>query len=359
MKKFKTQKTALSAMDKLQFASDNYAGTCPEALRALHKANAGFARSYGDDPWTAKAADGLRRLFERDCEVFFVFNGTAANALTLATLCQPYHSVICSEHAHIETDECGSPEFFSNGTKLLTAPGKDGKLDVAAAELLILKRSDIHYPKPRVVSITQPTELGTVYGVEELRAVGRLKEKYGLRMHMDGARFANAVASLRVHPSEITWKAGVDVLCFGGTKNGCSVGEAVVFFNKALAAEFAYRCKQGGQLASKMRFMAAQWVEMLSSGAWLKNARKANVALQTLQRKLRAVPGVEIVYPCQANALFVKMPVAAAEALKKRGWTFYSFIGTGFYRLMCSWDTREAAIEALVKDVRIVLKHGA
>ena len=234
----------------------------------MERANAGHSRGYGDDEWTQRATDLLRELFEIDCEVFFTFNGTAANSLSLASLCQSYHSVICHRLAHVETDECGAPEFFSNGSKVLTVPGAQGKLNLDAVEKLVKSRDDLHYPKPRVLSLTQATEMGTVYSIAELDAVGEAARKLGLRVHMDGARFANAVAALHVAPKQITWKAGVDVLCFGGTKNGMAVGEAVVFFKKELAHEFEYRCKQAGQLCSKMRYLAAPWIGMLETGAW-------------------------------------------------------------------------------------------
>src|ERR1043165_8076456 len=248
-----------------QFGSDNYAGICPEAWKTLEAANRGHSAGYGDDPYTARAADLIREVFETNCEVFFVFHGTAANSLSLLSLSPSYHSIICAEGAHVETDECGAPEFFSNGTKVLIANRGNGKLDPASVEEVVLKRKDIHYPKPRAVSITQATELGTVYSIEELNALGKKARELGLKIHMDGARFANAVASLNIAPKEITWRAGVDVLCFGGTKNGTHVGDAVVFFNLDLADEFAYRCKQAGQLASKMRFMSAPWVGMLEN----------------------------------------------------------------------------------------------
>src|SRR3989442_9574057 len=220
------------------FASDNYAGICPEAWAALLKANQGHVRGYGDDEWTTKAADLIRDVFETKCEVFFVFNGTAANSLSLASMCQSYHSILCHEIAHVEADECGAPEFFSNGTKVLLLSGANGKIDPAGIERMVKRRTDIHYPKPRAVSLTQATELGTVYSVEEVEAIGSKSRSLGLMLHMDGARFANAVASLGVKPKEITWQAGVDVLCFGGTKNGTPVGDAVVFFNLDLADEF-------------------------------------------------------------------------------------------------------------------------
>lgn len=336
----------------LAFASDNYAGVCPEAWQAMTEANTGFVSSYGDDPWTAKACSLIRDIFETDCQVFFVFNGTAANSLALASLCQSYHSVICHELAHIETDECGAPEFFSNGTKILPASGANGKLDLAAVEHLITRRTDIHYPKPRVICLTQATELGTVYSAAEVAAAGELAERYGMHLQMDGARFANAAASLNCHPGDITWRAGVDVLCFGGAKNGMAVGEAVVFFKKALAEEFDYRCKQAGQLASKMRFLAAPWNGMLQNDAWLKRAAHANRCAQLLAERLCAVPQLEIMFPVQANAVFVSMPQALIDPLHQMGWHFYSFIGAGGARLMCSWATEESDIEALARDIQ-------
>ena len=254
----------MPAQHRRQFASDNYAGICPEAWAALAEANADHAPAYGEDRWTQRAADALRELFETECEVFFVFNGTSANALALASLCQSYHSIICHELAHVETDECGAPEFFSNGTKVLLAKGPAGKIEPAAVEHLVERRADIHYPKPRVLSLTQATEVGTVYTTDEIARLGQTARRLGLQLHMDGARFANAVASLGVAPKQLTWQAGVDVLCFGGTKNGLAVGEAVIFFRPELAAEFAYRCKQAGQLASKMRFLSAPWLGLLA-----------------------------------------------------------------------------------------------
>lgn len=334
-----------------QFASDNYAGICPEALQAMQDANHGYAVSYGDDRWTERACGAIRDLFETDCEVFFVFNGTAANSLALSSLCKSYHSIICHEMAHIETDECGAPEFFSNGTKILLVPGSDGKVDLDAVEHAVHRRSDIHYPKPRVLSITQSTEAGTVYTVPELEAAGELARRLGLSLHMDGARFANAVASLGVAPKDITWKAGVDVLCFGGAKNGMALGEAVIFFNRSLAEEFDYRCKQAGQLASKMRFLAAPWIGMLEGDTWLKNAGSANDCARLLASRLQKIPGIVLRHPCQANAVFVDMPEPVIAELRRRGWTFYTFIGSGSARFMCSWQTTTEEVEALARDM--------
>jgi threonine aldolase len=338
-----------------QLASDNYAGICPEALAAMQEANRGHAPGYGDDRWTAEAADLLRRTFETDCDVYFVFNGTAANSLALASLTRSYHSVLCHETAHVETDECGAPEFFSNGTKVLTMGGPEGKVTPAGIRHLVEKRSDIHYPKPRVVSVTQATEQGAVYSVEELRAVGAAARELGLKVHMDGARFANAVAALGVHPAELTWRAGVDVLCFGGTKNGMAVGEAVLFFDRALSTEFAWRCKQAGQLASKMRFLAAPWVGSLRDGAWLRHAGHANRQARRLHHLLADLPGAAPLRPPQANSVFVDLPPGVADAVRARGWRFYDFIAGAGSRLMTAWDTSDADLEAFAADLRAVL----
>lgn len=335
-----------------QFASDNTAGLCPEAWDAVQRAGEGCVASYGDDPWTARACALIRELFECDADVFFVFNGTAANSLALASMCQSYHAILCHELAHVETDECGAPEFFSNGTKVLLAGGVDAKLTPEAIHEAATRRRDIHYPKPRVVSITQATELSTVYSPEE---VGRLSEacrSRGLGLHMDGARFANAIAALGLSPRQVTWEAGVDVLCFGGTKNGVGFGEAVVFFRRSLAEEFAYRCKQAGQLASKMRFLSAPWVGVLQDGAWLRHAEHANRSAERLERQLASIPGVERIGRRQANAIFVRLPPGVADMVRQRGWRFYDFIGAGGCRLMCSWATTDADIDALVADIR-------
>jgi threonine aldolase len=338
-----------------QFASDNYAGICPEAWTAMEKANSGHAPAYGNDPWTQEAADLIREIFETRCEVFFVFNGTAANSLALASLCHSYHSILCHELAHVETDECGAPEFYSNGTKVLTVPGANGKVTPDSVERMVKRRTDVHYPKPRAVSLTQATEVGTVYTPDEIKAIWAVTKSLGLRIHMDGARFANAVASLGVKPKEITWQAGVDVLCFGGTKNGTGIGDAVVFFDMELANEFDYRCKQAGQLASKMRYLSAPWVGLLKDGAWLRHAAHANAMAGRLEIRLREFSEIKILFPRQANAVFADLPAQAVNALWERGWQFYTFIGRGGCRLMCAWDTTEADVDGFVADVKSVL----
>jgi threonine aldolase len=333
-----------------QFASDNYAGICPEAWAGMERANRGHATAYGDDEWTARAANAFRELFETDCELFFVFNGTAANSLALASLCQSYHGVICCDSSHVETDECGAPEFFSNGSKLLVAQSVDGKLTPDSIHELATKRQDIHYPKPRVVTITQPTETGRVYSVEEVNAISAACKAHGLSLHMDGARFANACASLGCSPAEMSWKIGVDVLCFGGTKNGMAVGEAVLFFDRALAMDFDYRCKQAGQLASKMRFLAAPWVSMLESGAWLSNAKHANDCARYFAAGVAEIPNVEVVSAVDANTVFLSTSEEILESLRARGWKFYTFIG-GAARIMFAWDTNLKRVDALLNDL--------
>lgn len=335
-----------------QFASDNYSGICPEVMDYLNKANQGYAKAYGEDEWTQRAADLFREIFETDCEVFFVFNGTAANSLALGTLCRSYHSIICHEMAHIETDECGAPELFTHGSKLLLGQGEAGKLTPQSIETLVTKRDDLHYPKPKAVSLTQTTELGTLYSLQELDKIRTVCDRHHLKLHMDGARFANAIAATNVSPADVTWRSGVDVLCFGGTKNGMALGEAILFFDKSLAEDFDYHCKQSGQLTSKMRFISAQFVGLLETGAWLKNATHANECAAYLAGQLADLPELSFISPRQANGVFVEMPIALIEALHRRGWHFYTFIGAGGARLMCSWNSTFERIDEFVKDVK-------
>lgn len=337
---------------RFELASDNTAGMAPEAWRALEEANAGVEASYGEDKWTRRVCDLVRELFETDCEVFIVFNGTAANGLALAQLCRPFHSVVCHEHSHIEMDECGGPEFLSGGSKLLPVPGANGKLNLDNMEATLLKQRELHSPKPRVISVTQSTELGTVYTRDELGVLAEFARARSLFFHMDGARFANAIASLGCAPKEITWQLGLDVLCFGGTKNGTSGGELVVFFQKELAQEFDYRVKQAGQLASKMRFLAAPWAALLRDGAWLRNAQQANESAAYLMAKLRENANFEPAFAREANAIFLRMPEQLVRQLHARGWHFYKFLEPDVYRLMCSWAVQRSTLDAFVGDVK-------
>ncbi len=338
------------------FASDNTAGVCPEALAAIQSANAGRVPSYGDDAHSAEAKRLLAQIFEAECEVFFVFNGTAANALVLAALCQRHHAVLCHELAHIETDECGAPEFFTGGAKLLAVAGENAKLRPADLEPALHRGQGVHFPKVRALSLTQATELGTIYAPAELRALADFARARGLAVHVDGARFANAAAALAPRgstPADLTWRAGVDVLCLGGTKNGLLGTEAVVFFNRALASEFDYRVKQSGQLASKMRFAAAQWVAVLRDGTWLRHAAHANRQAQKVSAGLRE-QGFALVTPTEANGVFVELPPRVVTALEARGWHFYKFVGEHGYRFMCSWETKDTDVAALLADVRAI-----
>lgn len=343
-----------------QFASDNTAAMCPEAWSALCAANIGYAPSYGVDVWTERACERIRALFERqNAEVFFVFNGTAANSLALAAMTRSYHGIICHEVAHVHTDECGAPEFFSGGAKLLPLAGANAKLTAAAVLLRIERRDDVHFPKPGALSVSQPTEWGTLYRPDEIAAISAVAHSQAVSVHMDGARFANALAALpAVSAADLSWRAGVDVLSLGGTKNGLNTTEVLVFFNSALAAEFAYRCKQAGQLASKMRFQSCQWHGVLESGAWLRHAAHANEMARRFGIALSSVAGVRLARPVEVNAVFVDMAAPVAEALFEMGWHFYA-LGDAGYRLMCSWATSEADIERFMRDLQgIAASHG-
>jgi threonine aldolase len=344
------------------FASDNTAGITPEALSALHAANQGAAPSYGQDDWTQRAKILIRDIFETNCDIHFIFNGTAANALALAALCRSYHSVICHQYSHLDNDECAAPEFFTGGTKIIPIAGPDGKLLPADVERAALKRTDVHFSKAGALSLTQSTEWGTLYNPDEVRALSAVAKKHQLTLQMDGARFANASAALAQHgisPADFTWRAGVDVLSFGGTKNGMNSTEAVVFFNRELAREFDYRVKQAAQLASKQRFASAQWVGMLETGAWLKHAAHANAMTQRLAAALRPLPQLKFITEPAVNGLFVELPAAAAEKMWARGWHFYRFIGEHGYRLMCSWATTPEIVDQFATELRAVLSPAA
>ena len=343
-----------------QFASDNNAGMCPEALAALVEANAaGHTMGYGDDRWTAKACNLIRELFETDCDVFFVFSGTGANALALAHLCRSYNAVIAHASSHAAEDETGAPEFFSGGAKLLGCDTPLGKItpEAIAEHCGIMGR--IHTSRPKVVSITQSTEMGTIYRQSEIEAIGALARTQGLKLHMDGARFANAIATLNAKPADLTWRAGVDVMSLGGVKNGLGLGEAVVFFDKALGEEFPWRVKQGGQLNSKMRFATAPWVALLQNKVWLKNARHANAMAKRLQAAIDGVPGVKIMFPVEANAVFAEIEPAVQAALRAKGWSFYTFLGKTGCRLMCAWDTQATTVDRFASDLMTAARTQA
>ena len=315
-------------------------------------ANAGHAPSYGGDDWTAAAVAAIRAVFETECEVCLVFNGTAANSLALSALCRGTDAIVCHARAHINVDECGAPHFFSGGATLLTVDTPHAKLTVDAVERLAATPDDVHSARPRALSLTQSTELGTLYSPVEMLDLAQCAHALGMKVHVDGARLANAVAALRCAPADLAWRAGVDVLSFGGTKNGMQFGEAVVFFDAALAEEFGRRRMQGGQLASKMRFLAAPWVGMLEDGAWLRHATHANAMATRLAAAIGDLAGSRLLAPVEANGVFVDLPQSVIDAVRAKGWQFYSFVGETGVRFMCSWDTKASSVDALVADLR-------
>lgn len=337
------------------FASDNNAGIHPEIVKAILAANQGHAVGYGDDPYTESATGKFKQHFGADIDVFIVFNGTAANCLSLKALTDSYDAVICTEAAHIYNDECGAPEKFT-ACKLIPIAAEDGKLTVDAVRRACDGIGDQHHVQPRVISITQATEMGTVYRPEEIKALARIAHKRAMFLHMDGARIANAAASLGLTLRQATRDLGVDVLSFGGTKNGLMGAEAVVFFDRKLSRDFQYLRKQGMQLASKMRFIAAQLDCLLSRDLWLKNARHANRMARLLQKGLSNIPEVRIVYEVEANGVFAKIPAHAISRLQKRYFFYVWKEEESVVRWMCSFDTTEEDVKRFVEFVADTVK---
>jgi threonine aldolase len=330
------------------FASDNYAGVHPDVLAAMAAANDGHAVSYGADPWTARAEALLRDHFGPQSQSLLVFNGSGANVLALRCACRPWQAGICAESAHVNVDEGGAPERIA-GVKLLTVPTADGKLTPADVQAHVTRVGDEHAVQPRVVTITQSTELGTRYSAAETAALAAAAHELGLVLHVDGARLANAAAGLELGLGAITADAGVDILSLGGTKNGMALGEAVVFLEPGLAEGARYLRKQTLQLASKGRFLAAQFVAMFEGDLWLRNARHANAMATRLAGHLSALPAVSITQEVQANGVFAIVPPDAADAVRA-DWPFYTWDDrTGEVRLMCSWDTTEQEVDAFAQ----------
>jgi threonine aldolase len=306
------------------FISDNMAGASPRIAQAVADAAAGQVLPYGNDPFTDGARRRLAEIFERDVDLFPISTGSAANGLSLAALTPPWGSVLAHPDSHIHHDECGAPEFFTNGAKLVAVPGPDSKIDPEALRAAVRRRAgDIHSVQPSAVSISQATESGSVYTLEEIRALSAIANDAGLRVHMDGARFANALDHLGASPAEMTWKAGIDVLSFGATKNGAMTADAIVSFDPALATELAFRAKRAGQLASKMRFHAVQIDAYLTDGLWLRNARQANAMATRLGDGLKAIPGTGLLATPQANILFCRLPQQVTDGLLAEGYAFY------------------------------------
>ena len=337
------------------FASDNNAGVHPDIMAALAAANDGHVIAYGDDPYTANAVAKFRKLLAADVEVFFVFGGTGANVLGLKAATQSHHAIICADTAHINVDECGAPERFT-GCKLLSVPTQEGKFRVDSFAHFMHGIGFEHHVQPRVISISQATEMGTVYTPKEIEQLATFAHQHDMVLHVDGARLANAAASLRLPLKTITKDAGVDVLSFGGAKNGMMYGEAVVFFDKALAKDFKYTRKQGAQLPSKMRFISAQFEALLSNDLWLRNAEHANRMARLLAANLRGIPQIKITQPVDANGVFAIVPKKYIARLQKEYFFYVWNEQTSEVRFMTSFDTTEDDIADFVSLVKKIIK---
>ncbi|MCF2971101.1 low specificity L-threonine aldolase [Synechococcus sp. Nb3U1] len=333
----------------MNFCSDNVTGACPEVMQALMALNQGSAMPYGGDDCTAQLQGIFAEIFEHEVAVFPVATGSAANALALSVFTPPYGAIYCHPEAHINVDECGAPELFTGGAKLLGIPGEHGRIDLdqLRAALTHSGLGVVHHVQPTSLSLTQATEAGTVYSLDQIGSLAELAHAFGLNVHMDGARFANALVSLGCTPAEMTWKAGVDVLSFGATKNGAWAAEAVVFFQPELAGDFEFRRKRSGHLVSKMRFLSAQWQAYLKDGVWLRNARHANAMAQKLSEGLGSLPGAVWVHPPQANELFIELPEPVLQALERAGFRFYRWLGEDHnqIRLVTAFSTTEADVD--------------
>ncbi len=335
------------------FASDNSSGVPPEILTALAVANAGYMPSYGQDPVMTRVRDRLRRIFEApDAEVHLVATGTAANALAMSIACPPFAAVFCHRHAHAADDECGAPEFYTGGAKLVLVEGEHGKMtpETLTASLAQTGASGVHGVQRGMVSITNVTEAGTVYSPAEVAALTALAKAHDLPCHMDGARFANALLATNASPAEMTWQAGIDILSFGGTKNGLMGVEAVILFDPAKAWEFELRRKRGGHLFSKHRYLSAQMEAYLHDDLWLRLAGHANRMGARLSQGIAALPGGTLMHPVQANMLFAQLPQAAHDRASAAGAAYYRMphLGDGACRLVCSWSTTEADVDCFL-----------
>lgn len=337
------------------FASDNNAGVHPEIIEAIRTVNQGHVIAYGDDDITARAVKLFKKHFGKDIEVFFVFGGTGANTLGLKAITKPHHAVVCAETAHINVDECGAPEKFT-GCKLISFQTPDGKLRLEQLEPLVHVFGNEHHVQPRVISVSQATEMGTVYQKDELKAIAKFVHANNMLLHVDGARLANAAATLNTSLKSITADAGVDVLSFGGTKNGMIYGEAVVFFDPRLAHDFKYIRKQGMHLPSKMRFISAQFAALLSGDLWRRSATHANRMARLLASELEKVPPISLTQRVEANGVFAVVPKQFIPLLQKQYFFYVWNEAISEVRLMCSFDTTEEDIQDFVSVVRRVVK---
>ena len=342
-------------MSKRSFASDNNAGVHPQVLKALKAANDGHVIAYGDNHITARAVNLFQKHFGRDIAVYFVFGGTGANVLGLKAITQPYHAIICAETAHVNVDECGAPEKFT-GCKLIALPTPDGKLRVEQLKPLLHAFGNEHHVQPRVISVSQATEMGTVYTRKEVRTLSSFAHDNNMLFHVDGARLANAAVSLNASLKEITADAGVDVLSFGGTKNGMMYGEAVIFFDKKLATDFKYIRKQGMHLPSKMRYISAQFEALLSGNLWKRSAEHSNHMAQILAVQLAKIPKIKVTQPVESNGVFAVVPPKYIPRLQKEYFFYVWNEAISEVRLMASFDTTEHDIQDFVKLVRKTVK---
>ncbi len=341
-------------MNKRGFASDNNAGVHPEIMKAIESVNSGHTIAYGDDPYTASAVNKIKSILGEKVQPYFVFTGTAANVLGLDAITKPYHSIICAETSHIHEDECGAPERWT-GCKLLSLESPDGKLSPASIEKHMYGIDFEHHSQPRVISITQSTEMGTVYTPDEIRAITDYAHDRNMLVHMDGARISNAAASLETGFREFTVAAGVDILSFGGTKNGMMYGEAVVFMSEEYAYDFKYLRKQGMQLASKMRYIAAQFERFLDEEVWLKNASHANRMARVLEAEVMKIDGIRITQPVQSNVVFAILPKEFIPILQEAFFFYVWKEATGEVRWMCSYDTTEEDVINFSSLIRKVI----
>ena len=342
-------------MSKRSFASDNNAGVHPQVIKALKAANDGHVIAYGDDHITARAVNLFQKHFGRDIAVYFVFGGTGANVLGLKSITQPHHAIICADTAHVNVDECGAPEKFT-GCKLIALPTPDGKLRVDQLKPLLHAFGNEHHVQPRVISVSQATEMGTVYTRKELKTLSSFAHDNNMLLHVDGARIANAAVSLNASLKEITADAGVDVLSFGGTKNGMMYGEAVVFFDKKLATDFKYIRKQGMHLPSKMRYISAQFEALLSGNLWKRSAEHSNRMAQMLAVQIARIPKIKITQPVESNGVFAVVPPKYIPRMQKEYFFYVWNEETSEVRLMASFDTTEHDIQDFVKLVRKTVK---
>ena len=344
--------TIKTKRERVKFASDNVAGACPEVLDAILKANEGDSTPYGNDEVSINLQNKFSDIFEKEVIVFPIASGTAANALALATMTPSFGNVYCHKLSHINTDECGAPEFYTGGGKLVTLQGIKGKITAEELDKAISGKGIVHHTQPSSVSITQVCETGEVYKLDEIKKISEVTHKHNLNIHMDGARFANALTSLNCTPAEMTWKSGIDVLSFGATKNGCLAAEAIIFFKKDLVGNMAFLMKRAGHLLSKMRFVSAQLNAYISNGVWLKNAKHANDMGQKLSEGLAKHNSIEIAYPTEANEVFAKFPRHMIEHLNSEGYKMNEDELDGkAVRLVTAWNTKSLDVESFLSSI--------